>query len=200
MRDQGWYCREKLDASHSWRLQGSSCFNATLAFEGPSFGGVGGNKRTKKQNSYWITNIAEQYLTKISPKQKETPDILVCFCLTKFQKDIQLISKWLGKELYHSFVMISISPLHLNLHQNSFEFWKCLQSKVGLLRYFHAAGRIVPNLDQGLWFIFVRLYLRHRPPWLLGNEGTYDTFFLHFRRVLWYSQALRLYHFYVSIQ
>lgn len=111
------------------------------------WGGVGwGNKRTKKQNSCWKTIIAEQYLTKLSPKQKETPDILVCFCLTNFQKDIQLIPKWLGKEGYHSFVMISISPLRLNLHQNSFEFWKCPRSKE-VLWYLHAADRIVPNLD-----------------------------------------------------
>ena len=151
------------------------------------------SKRTKKQNSCWKTNIAEQYLTKLSPKKKkkETPDILVCFCLTKFQKDIQLIPM-AGKRrisfLCHDINFISIWILKMPLKQR------------GLITIPPRSRQNCTQFGLRSLVYFRSFILETQAPWLLGNEGTHDTFFLHFRRVLWYSEALRLYHFYISIQ
>ena len=77
------------------------------------------SKRTKKQNSCWKTNIAEQYLTKLSPKKKRNTWYSCLLLSYKVPKGYSAYSHgWEKKDI----LPLSWYQFHFNLNsENAFE-------------------------------------------------------------------------------
>ena len=77
------------------------------------------SKRTKKQNSCWKTNIAEQYLTKLSPKKKRNTWYSCLLLSYKVPKGYSANSHgWEKKDI----IPFSWYQFHFNLNsENAFE-------------------------------------------------------------------------------